>query len=236
MRLNCKEVIAKLRSMEKPEAVKYMARYGINPENNWGVSVGDIKNLSKEIGKDHKLALKLWNTKIRDARMVAALIEDPKQVTKEQLNTWVSDFNSWDICDHCCMHLLDKTPFAYNNVEEWTASDLEFTKRAGFALLASLTLHDKKRDDEDFLKYLQLIKREAIDDRNYVKKAVNWSLRTIGKRSLFLNEKAIETAKEIKKLDSKAARWIATDAIRELTSKKIQERLKKKKGKRTKKD
>jgi 3-methyladenine DNA glycosylase AlkD len=217
--------------MENPEAVKGMARYGINPENNLGVSVGDITKLSKEIGKDHKVAQELWKTKIRDARLLAALIEDPKQVTEKQLEAWVSDFNSWDICDHCCMHLLDKTPSAYDKVQEWVTREPEYVKRAGFALLASLTLHDKKRNDEDFLKYFPLIKNGAIDERNYVKKAVNWSLRTIGKRSLFLNQKAIEVAKEIQKLDSKVAKWIANDAIRELTSDKVLARLKKRENK-----
>jgi len=227
--LDCDEVIKKLKSMENPSAVQPMAKYGINPKNNLGITVTNIIKLSKEIGKDHQLAQELWSTEIRDARLLACLIDDPKQVTEKQMESWVMDFNSWDLCDHCCGHLFDKTEFAYDKVQEWCTRDEEFVKRAGFALLAFLILHDKKKGDEVFLKYLPIIKREAVDERNYVKKALNWALRHIGKRSQFLNKKAIKTAKEIKRMDSKAARWIATDAIRELTSEKVQERLRKKK-------
>lgn len=227
--MNYKQILEKLKSLEDPKAVAGMARFGINPERNYGLSVSTITKLSKEVGKDHDLAQALWTSGIRDARMLACLIDDPSLVTEAQMDTWALDFNSWDICDHCCGHLFDKTEFAYKKVKEWSSAEPEFVKRAGFALLAWLAVHDKKADDKVFINLLPIIKREAKDDRNYVKKAVNWALRHIGKRNMALNKIAIEAAVEIKKLDFRSARWIASDAIRELTSSKIQERLKKKK-------
>jgi len=227
--LNCDEILKKLKSMGNPRNVEGMARYGISPDNNYGVSVTAIRKFARALGKDHKLAQELWKTGVRDARMVAALIDDPKLVTDKQLDSWVSDFNSWDICDHCCGHLFDKTKFAYDKAFEWSERKPEFEKRAGFALMAWLPIHDKKVNDKVFLEFLPTIKRESSDNRNYVKKAVNWALRNIGKRSQFLNKKAILTAEEIKKMDSKSAKWIANDALRELTSEKIKTRLEKKK-------
>lgn len=221
------EVLERLNSLSDPKAVEGMARFGINPKNNLGVSVTTIRKLAKEIGKDHKLAGKLWSTGIRDARMVAALIDEPKLVTEKQMETWVLDFNSWDICDHCCGHLFDKTEFSYQKALDWSKRDEEYVKRAGFALMAWLAVHDKKTEDKEFISFLLVIKRESTDSRNYVKKAINWALRNIGKRNLNLNKKAIKTAKEIKKLDSKSARWIANDAIRELTGEAVQKRLQK---------
>jgi 3-methyladenine DNA glycosylase AlkD len=213
--------------MGDPKNVEGMARFGIRPENNYGVSVTEIRKFAKIIGKNHKIALQLWDSGIRDARMVAALIDDPQLVTESQIESWVSDLNSWDICDHCCGHLFDKTKFAYDKAFEWSGREPEFEKRAGFALMAWLPIHDKKVNDEEFLKFLPVIKRESHDDRNYVKKAVNWALRNIGKRSQFLNKNAIKTAEKIKKMDSRSAKWIANDAIRELTSEKVQARLNK---------
>jgi 3-methyladenine DNA glycosylase AlkD len=224
------EILKQLKSQANPEAVKGMARYGINPEKNLGVSVTDIRALASEIGKDHELALQLWESGIRDARILAPHIDNPKQVTEDQMEKWVNDFNSWDVCDNCCSHLFDKTPFAYKKAIEWSDRKEEFVKRAGFALQAALTVHDKQAGDEQFNQFLPIIKREAVDERNYVKKAVNWALRNIGKRNQALNKKAIKTAREIKKIDSKSARWIASDTLRELTSEKIQKRIQKKKG------
>jgi len=217
----------KLNTMKNPKNVEGMAKYGIKPENNLGISVTTIRNFAKSIGKDHKLALKLWETKIRDARMVAACIDDPKLVTKDQMEKWVKDFDSWDLCDHTCGHLFDKTPYAYEKAKEWTKRSEEFQKRAGFALIAWLSVHDKKKDDLIFEQFFPLIIKQSRDDRNYVKKAVNWALRNIGKRNPNLNKKSIEVAKIIQKIDSKPAKWIASDAIKELTSVKIQERFKK---------
>jgi len=144
---------------------------------------------------------------------------------EEQMERWVRDFDYWEICDQCCMNLFEKTKFAYQKAIAWSSNEKEFVKRAGFVLMARLAVSDKKADDEKFRNFLPAIKREATDDRIFVKKAVNWILRQIGKRNLNLNRKAIETAKEVQKMDSKSAKWIASDAIRELTSKDVQERL-----------
>jgi 3-methyladenine DNA glycosylase AlkD len=170
--------------MADPKAVEGMARYGINPKNNLGVSVTTLRKLAKEIGKDHQLAQQLWSTGVRDARMIAVLIDEPKLVTEEQVESWVKDFNSWDVCDHCCGNLFDKTDFAYNKAFQWSKRKEEFIKRAGFALMAWLAVHDKETNDKQFERFLTTIKRESNDDRNYVKKAVNWALRNIGKRNL----------------------------------------------------
>jgi len=153
------------------------------------------------------------------------MIEDPEMVTEKQIEDWVKEFNYWEICDQCCMNLFERTKFAYKKAIEWSSREKEFVKRAGFVLMARLAVSDKKADNKRFEKFLPVIKRETTDDRNYVKKAVNWALRQIGKRNLNLNGKAIKIAKEIQKMDSKTAKWIASDAIRELTSNAVQKKL-----------
>ncbi|KYK20536.1 DNA alkylation repair protein [Thermoplasmatales archaeon SG8-52-4] len=224
------DVLNQLQSMGDPKNIQGMGRFGIKTENNYGNSVTTLRNYAKKIGKNHDLALKLWKTGIRDARMVAACIEDPSKTSEEQIDQWVKDIDSWDICDHCCGHFFDKTPFAYKKVREWTKSNELFIKRAGFSLIAWLAVHDKKKSDKEFEELLKIIKKESIDERNYVKKAVNWALRQIGKRNWNMNKEAIAIAKEIKKIDSKSAKWIASDAIRELTSEKVRQRLDRKKN------
>ena len=219
------DVIQKIKSHADPEAVKEMARFGINPKNAYGVSIYWLQKMAKEIGKDHELAQQLWESGIREAKMLAGYIERPEMVTEAQLESWVKDIDSWDVCDQCCSNLFDQTRFAREKAAEWSERGEEFVKRAGFVLMAALSVHDKKATDEDFIKFLPMIKREATDERNFVKKAVNWALRQIGKRNLNLNKVAIKMAEEIKQIDSKSARWIAADAIRELTSEKVQERL-----------
>ena len=228
--MESEEVISQLKSMGSARNIEGMGRFGIKTENNLGVSVTTLRNYAKKIGTDHDLAVKLWESGIRDARMVAACIEDPKTVSEEQIDKWVNDFDSWDICDHCCGHLIDKTPFAYKKAKEWSGRKEEFQKRAGFALMAWLAVHDKKTDDSEFEEFLKIIKKESTDERNFVKKAVNWALRNIGKRDITMNKKAVDIAKEIQKIDSKFAKWIANDAIRELTSEKVKQRLEKKKN------
>jgi len=220
-------ILKKLKALSNPEAVEGMARFGINPENTYGVSVPNLRKMAKEIGKDHSLARQLWASGIHEVRILASMIDDPNQVTKRQMDAWIKDFDSWDVCDQCCMNLFDKTPMAWEKAVEWTKREKEFEKRAGFTLMACLAWHDKESPDKKFLVFLLAIKRKADDDRNYVKKAVNWALRNIGKRNLSLNKKAIETAKEIQKMDSRSAKWIASDAIRELTSEAVQKRLQK---------
>jgi len=222
------EIIEKMKTLSKPENVEGMTRYGINPKNNLGIPIYQLRPLAKEIGTSHGLALKLWDSKIHDARLLACFIDDPVQVTSKQMDAWAEDFDSWDICDQACTSLFDLTPLAYEKVYQWAEKEKEFVKRAAFSLIAGLAVHDKKASDEKFVSFLKIIKKQSTDDRNYVKKAVNWALRNIGKRDPSLNKKALQTAKEIRQIDSKTARWIANDAIKELESKKIQEKLKKK--------
>jgi 3-methyladenine DNA glycosylase AlkD len=222
------KLLKKLKSMKKPENVEGMARYGINPKNNLGISIYKLRPIAKEIGKNHDLALKLWNSGIHDARLLACFIDDPKKVTSKQMDLWAYTFDSWDICDQACTSLFDLTPFAWEKILKWSKHEKEFVKRGAFSLIAGLAVHDKKANDKMFEKLFSIIIRESNDDRNYVKKAVNWALRNIGKRNKVLNKKAIETAKKILKIDSKTATWIANDAIRELTSEKVLKRFEKK--------
>lgn len=217
-----------MKSLTNPEAVTGMAKYGIKPNKNYGISVTILRKIAKEIGKNHQLAQQLWKSGIRDARILAASIDDPQLITEKQMEEWVKTIDSWDICDHCCGNLFDKTEFAYGKAVQWSTRHETFIKRAGFSLMAWLAVHDKKADDRKFLKFLPIIRKQAHDERNYVKKAVNWALRQIGKRSISLNKKALETSRQIKKIDSKSARWIAADAIRELTSTAVHKRLKRK--------
>lgn len=202
-----------------------MERFGINTKKSFGVSVYEIRKLAKEIKRNHGLAQKLWDTGIREARILASLVEDPKAVTEKQMEGWVKDFDSWDVCDLTCSNLFDKTPYAYKKAVEWSGRGEEFVKRAGFVLMAVLSVHDKKAGNKKFEQFFALIKKHSSDERNFVKKAVNWSLRQIGKRNLPLNKKAIQVAREIAKIDSKSARWIARDALRELTSERVKKRF-----------
>ncbi|MFC1982174.1 DNA alkylation repair protein [Chloroflexota bacterium] len=219
------DVLIKLESLSDPKAVEGMARFGINPENTFGVSIPNLRKMAKEIGTDRALAQRLWASGIHEARILASMIDNPKTVTEEQMGEWVKDFDSWDVCDQCCINLFKKTKFAYQKAVEWSSNDKEFIKRAGFALMACLAVGDKKADDKQLEMFFPIIEREASDNRNFVKKAVNWALRQIGKRNLILNEKAVETAKKIQGTDSKSAKWVASDAIRELTSQAVLERL-----------
>ncbi len=222
-----KEIINELKRRENPENVAGMARFGINPKGTLGVRIWDLRKMAKKIDRNHELALKLWDSKIHEARLLASMVDEPDKVTEEQMEKWVSDFDSWDICDQVCTNLFDITKFAYRKVEEWIKRDEEFVKRAGFVLIVGLVVHDEKAKDEDFIKYFDVIKKESTDERNYVKKAVSWALRQIGKkRSKMLNELAIKTAEEILKIDSPSVQFIAKDALRELKSEKIQKSLK----------
>ncbi len=220
------EIIKKLKSMHNQKNIEGMKRFGIDGTNMLGISNTDLRAIAKKTGKDHELALKLWDSKIHEARILACLIDEPEKVTKKQMDEWADDFDNWGLCDSCCMHLFDRTPYAYEKIKKWSKSSKEFVKRAAFALIASLAVHNKKAEDSIFIELLPIIKREAIDERNFVKKAVNWALRQIGKRNKNLNKHAILSAEEIKKIDSKSARWIANDAIKELKSRKIQDMLK----------
>ena len=223
--MRCEEILRRLKSMENREATSGMARFGINTENAYGVSVPKLRAMAKEIGRDHALAAELWASGIHEAMMLACFIDDPGVVDGDQMEAWVRDFDSWDICDQCCSNLFDRTGLALQKAVEWTGREEEFVKRAGFVLMAALAVHDKKAGDGTFQEFLPLIVREADDSRNYVKKAVNWALRQIGKRNARLNEAAIKTALAIREMDSSSARWIAADALRELKSEQVQKRL-----------
>ncbi len=223
--MNYENIMKKLRSFKDPWAIKGMSRYGINPKNNYGISVNRLRKMAKELGTDHDLAKQLWSSGIRDARLLACLIDDPNLVTEEQMEDWVKDFNSWDVCDLCCGHLFDKTEMAYKKAIQWSNSEEEYIKRAGFSLMAWLAVHDKDTDDDNFVEFLEVIEKAATDERKYVKKAVNWALRQIGKRSIYLNDRALATAGNILQIDQKTAQWIANDAIRELTSEAVKGRL-----------
>ncbi len=226
MSRQAEEIIAHLHSLANPENVAGMARYGISTQNTLGISIYTLRPLAKEIGCDHHLALRLWESGIHEARILAAYIDDPALVSEEQMERWVVDFDSWDVCDQVCSSLFDRSPFAYQKALEWSEREEEFVKRAGFVLMAALSVHDKEAPDERFEQFFPVIVREASDGRNYVKKAVNWALRQIGKRSRYLNELAVQTARQVQQIDSPAARWIASDALRELTGEKVQKRLK----------
>ena len=218
-------VLAELKSLGDPEAAAGMARYGINAEQALGISIPGLQGLAKNIGKNHKLAGELWSCGIHEARILACMIDDPQQVAEDRLERRVTEFDSWDLCDQCCNRLFSKTPFARQKALAWANRPEEFVKRAGFVLMAVLAVHDKKAADRQFEPFFEQIKKAAIDERNFVKKAVNWALRQIGKRNICLNKKAIAVAEEIQHLESRAARWVASDALRELRSEKIQKRL-----------
>lgn len=220
------EILEKLKSLSNPKAIEGMAKFGITPKNTYGVSIPNLRKIAKEIGVNHELATKLWEMELRETRILASMIDEPEKVKEEQMEKWVNEFDYWEICDQVCQNLFTYTKFAYKKAIEWSEREDEFVKRAGFALMAWLAFKYKEADDDEFEKFFPIIKRESTDNRNFVKKAVNWALRQIGKRNLILNRKAIEVAKEIQKIDCKTAKWIARDAIKELTSNGIQERLK----------
>jgi len=224
------EIIEKLKDLSNPDSVKHMARFGINPRRNLGISIYKLRELAKQIEKNHELALKLWKTGIHDARLLACFVDKPSWITVEQMDLWAHDFDSWDVCDQACTSLFDRSDLAWKKVFEWAGSDKEFVKRGAFSLIAGLAVHNKNASDKKFEEFSPLIKRHSLDERKYVKKAVNWALRNIGKRNIELNKMMIELAKKISMLDSKSARWIASDALRELKGEKVQKRIKIKKN------
>jgi 3-methyladenine DNA glycosylase AlkD len=224
--VEAEELVKELRRLGSPKAVEGMARFGIKGSKVLGVSVPNLRALAAKAGKNHRLAQDLWRQGIHETRLLASMVDEPDKVTREQMEGWVKEFDSWDIVDQSCSNLFDKTPHAVSKALEWTSRKAEYEKRAGFSLIATLAVHDKKSGDETFLSFLPSIIRESEDERNFVKKAVNWSLRQIGKRNQALNRAAIGTAEKIAKLDSKSARWIAADALRELRSEPVQRKLK----------
>jgi 3-methyladenine DNA glycosylase AlkD len=219
------EILEELKSLSDPAAVEGMARFGINPDHAYGVSIPSLREIAKRVGKSHALAERLWSSGIHEARILASMVDDPSYLSAEQMDRWAGDFNSWDLCDQCCNNLFRKSRFAHAKALEWAARKEEFVKRAGFTLMACRAVHDKKAGDADFMAFLRSIKQEADDERNYVKKAVNWALRQIGKRNRKLNREAVKVATHMRKLESKSAKWIGSHALRELTSEKVRNRL-----------
>lgn len=228
--MNIKEILARLEDLANPEAVEGMARFGITAEYVYGVSIPELRQMAGEIGKNQRLSLKLWNQKSRETRILAAMTGDPQQVTEMQMDRWVNDFDSWEVCDQVLMNLFGKTKFAYKKAFEWCAREKEFVRRAGFVLMARLAVSDKKAEDDQFTQFFSSIKEKSIDERNYVKKAISWALRQIGKRNLGLNAKAVKMAKEMALFNSRSARWIANEVLRELQSEAVLTRLNTKKG------
>jgi 3-methyladenine DNA glycosylase AlkD len=237
------EIIKKLESLKNPRNVEGMARFGIRPKTKvYGIAIPELRKLAKIIKKDHKLALKLWDSKIHEARILAGFIADAKLITEKQMDKWIKGFDSWDVVDQVCSSLFDKTNFVYKKVFELSKREKEFEKRTAFTLMACLAVHDKKMKDKDFLKFFPIIKKAVNDERNFVKKSVNWALRQIGKRNKNLNKEAIKLAREIIQLVEKekvhphtkqsygvGAKWIANNALAELISESVQKRISNKK-------
>ncbi|MGC9364630.1 MAG: DNA alkylation repair protein [Fidelibacterota bacterium] len=227
---NIPEIIQSLKKQLQesgdPESISAMAKFGITPEQTYGVKIPRLRAIAKNYRKNHELALALWQINNRETRILAAMIDDPKQLTEEQMEAWAMKFDYWEICDQVCMNLYEKHPLAWPKAIEWSGHENEGKKRAAFVLMARLAVSEKKAPNDRFEPFFPLILRESTDERNLVKKAVNWALRQIGKRNRALNRKAILDAEKIATLDSKSARWIATDALRELRGDAVQKRLK----------
>jgi 3-methyladenine DNA glycosylase AlkD len=219
------DVLEKLRAKAQPDQLEGMARYGMAVERRLGVKIPELRRLAREIGQGHQLALALWETGVAEAMILASMIDTPEEVSEAQMEAWVADFDSWDVCDQVCMNLFEKTPWVWDKIREWAGREEEFVKRAAFALIACLAWHDEEAGDEAFIEMIPVIKAGATDGRNYVKKAVSWALRNVGKRNLALNEAAIRAAEELREVDSRAARWVASDVIRDVTREKVQAKL-----------
>jgi 3-methyladenine DNA glycosylase AlkD len=219
------EIVAYLKASGDPERVEGMARFGIRRGEAVGVPMPELRKLAREIGKDQGLAGALWLTGLHEARILATIVAEPRQMTEAQMDGWVADIDSWDLCDQACGNLFIRSPYAYQKANEWSRRPEEFVRRAGFAMIAYLAVHDKKAPDERLREFFPLIVEAADDERNFVKKAVNWALRALGKRSRALNQEAVRVAGQLKGRDSRSARWIGSDALRELEGEGVQARL-----------
>lgn len=218
-------VLDELRGLANPTNIAGMARFGINPNGTLGISMPTLRRIGRRLGRDHELALELWGTGVHEARILASLVDEPARVTDAQLEAQVRDLDSWDVCDQWCLSLVWRTPLALEKVRAWAERPEEFVRRAAFALVASLAAHDKGLPDAAFVALLPLVEQAADDERNFVKKAVSWALRGIGKRNRALNTAAVETARRLAARAERPARWVGSDALRELTSDAVQARL-----------
>lgn len=226
--MNYEEIIKKIKSLESQRNIDGMARFGIRPKSKvYGVPIPELRKIAKIVKKDHKLALKLWDSNIHEARILGSMVAESEKLTSKEIEKLVKTFDSWDVVDQTCMNLFDKSKVAKNKILDFSERTAEFEKRTAFALMAALASHDKSMSDKDFINFFDLIKKASVDERNFVKKAVNWALRGIGKRNKQLNKAAIKLAEDIQKNNSKSAKWIANDAIRELEGKDVQKRLNK---------
>jgi 3-methyladenine DNA glycosylase AlkD len=215
MKTECAEIIREMQALANPSALEGMARFGIDTTSALGLSVPTIRAIARRAGKNQPLAEQLWDSGVREARILASLVADPRVITRSTMDRWVRDFRSWEVCDACCCDLFDRTPFVWQKIPRWAANKREFVRRAAFSTLACAAVHDKTADDRRFLDGLALVEKYAFDDRNFVRKAVNWALRNIGKRNARLLPAAVACAERVRAQDSKAARWIAADALRE---------------------
>lgn len=223
--VTAEEVLARLAALGDPSRLSGMARYGIATERAFGVSLPELRKLARELGRSHELADALWESGVHEARLLASMVDEPADVDDAQMERWAAGFASWDLCDQACINLFRRTPLAWAKAQEWTRRDELFVKRAGFALIATLAVHDKASPDERFVALLPAIVRGADDDRPLVRKAASWALRQIGKRSVELNAQAVETASALRDNESRGARWVGSDAFRELSSEAVQTRL-----------
>ena len=223
-------ILQQLEAERNPDALAGMAKFGIIPARAYGVKIPVLRKLArtartKDLAANHALAQQLWANDTRETRILASMVDASKLVTEAQMDEWAAAFDYWEICDQCCMNLFEKTPFAYDKAVEWSGREEEYVKRAGFVMMARMAVSDKKAADDRFVPFFALIEREAGDPRAMVKKGVNWALRQIGKRNLALNQQAITVAERIQRQDSRSARWIARDALRELRGTAVQKRL-----------
>jgi 3-methyladenine DNA glycosylase AlkD len=224
----CAEVLRKLEDLANPEVRAKLPYFGVQAPMANGVSAPVLHKLAREIGKDHQLANQLWACEVHEAKILASLVGEPQRATGREMEGWAQTFDSWDVVDTVCCYLYAESKFAWKKAQDWSKRRELFIKRAGFSLVAYLSYKDKQSPDEKFTKFLKVVERESDDDRHLVKKAVNWALRNIGKRNLKLNREAIRVAEKLRKRDSRAARWIAADALRELRSQAVQRRLRQK--------
>jgi 3-methyladenine DNA glycosylase AlkD len=225
-RIALAEVVGRLEALADPRVRASMARFGIQEDGRaLGIKVPELRRLARGIGTDHALALELWGAGVHEARLLAPMVADPARTDPALADAWVADLGSWDVCDLLCLDLLCRVPFAHQRALEWSRRDEEFVRRAGFALMAVLAVRDRAAPDRDFAPFLEAVEREAADDRNFVKKAVSWALRQVGKRNPRLNRRALAVARRLRRSDARSARWVGSDAERELASAAVQRRL-----------
>ncbi len=223
--MEVQEILHRLESLRDPTAIEGMARYGITPDSTYGIKIPRLREIAKEAGRRHELSLSLWDIKTRETMILASMTADPVKFTEELMDSWTLEFDYWEICDQCCMNIFEKMPIAYRKAEEYAYRDEEYVKRTGFVLMARLAVSDKPAVDDRFKPFFPIMLDGCTDERNMVKKGVNWALRQIGKRNASLHAEAISVGEEMLEIDSKSARWIATDALRELRSESVQRRL-----------